>query len=167
MKIEGSVTTPRPRRFKLSSWRTAEGEAVELLISSLPYGWADHLTKAFGGVPLPPTRRVGEDSRGQPVFRPVAEDPIYRERIAKWEALVGTSMIYQALRDDPKIRWDAPAELLASDPVKFYELIADELKASGIEHVEVQALIRMIEDRAVDGADLGAPMREPASSSAI
>jgi hypothetical protein len=160
MKIQGFEQSTYRRTFTFHGVRDAAGNHLQVQIVPLPIGWSEPVDKALGGMPRPPVRKVGENAGG-PVFRPVEEDPDYLAKRDVYVSTVGTAAIHLALSQDPRIQWETPEEMRASDPKEFYRRIADEIKATGWPQADVSRLAGLINDLEADATSAGVDGSKP------
>lgn len=166
MKIQGVSDFRFRKTFRFETVTKADGSALEVMLTALPFGWDEDLDKQLGGMPTAPVRRVGEKN-GEPIWRSVEEDPDYISRRNAHLALRATAMLYHSMRDDKAVAFDTDVALLKSDPRAFYVGIADEIKATGWPQIEVTRLIGAItslSDSAAEGVEETKGRFFPASS---
>ena len=132
MKVGGKTLPLRVSRTLVL--KRGDGE-ISLTIHAVPLGFDE---KVLARIPLPdPKRRYAmqdgkaiRDSTGRHVVEEV-RDSGFRERERHLITLQGVALIYESLRGDPQITWEAlePQETAGAEEWRgFYEAIYEELK---------------------------------------
>lgn len=155
MKIQGVFDFRFRKTFRFETVTKADGSALEVVLTALPFGWDEDLDKQLGGMPSAPVRKVGEKN-GEPIWRTIEEDADYISRRNAHLALRATAMLYHSMKGDASVAFDTSADMLKSDPRAFYVGIADEIKATGWPQIEVTRLIGAItslSDASADGVE--------------
>jgi len=124
--VTGEVVLPR-----------GEGTPLKLKLRALPIGAEEKVLELFPA-PRPPREyaekkgNVLRDKEGKPIYEEKLDDPNYRAAQRRSARLTSVYFAREGLRADETIVFETPEDLLAKNPVAYYEAIDQELRGSGL-----------------------------------